>query len=369
MIAHTPSAPVRIIAEIGVNHNGSAAMARQLIDAARRCGADAVKLQLFRAAQLAAPDTPLADYQQQAAGAGARSQYELLRQLELSEAEVRELGVYCEAQQIELLATPFDRDALRLLVHDLRASSIKLGSGELTNLPFLLEVGRCRRQLLLSTGMATLAEVEQALSVLAYGLAVEPSDPLAAPPSLAAFRQAYVSAAGQAALQRYVTVLHATTAYPAPPASCNLRAMDTLRAAFRLPTGLSDHSEGSAVAIAAVARGACVIEKHLTLDRSLPGVDHQASMEPEDFGRMVRDIRQIEMALGSPAKLPDEAELRTSGLVRRSIVAATDIAVGEQFSERNLTFKRPAGGLPPERYWELLGRASDHSYRKDEPIQ
>lgn len=368
MIAYTPPAPIRIIAEIGVNHNGSAAMARQLIDAARRCGADAVKLQLFRAELLAAPDAPLADYQQ-SAGAGARSQYELLRQLELPEDQVRALGAYCETQQIELLATPFDRDSLRLLVQDLGASSIKLGSGELTNLPFLLEAARCRRQILLSTGMATLAEVEQGLAVLAYGLVAEPSDPLAAPPSLAAFRQAYISAPGQAALQRHVTLLHATTAYPAPPSSCNLRAMDTLRVAFGLPTGLSDHSEGSAVAIAAVARGACVIEKHLTLDRSLPGVDHRASMEPEDFGRMVRDIRQIELALGSPAKLPDETELRTTGLVRRSIVAAMDIAVGERFSERNLALKRPAGGLPPERYWELLGRAADRAYRKDESIQ
>ncbi|WP_020618588.1 N-acetylneuraminate synthase [Paenibacillus daejeonensis] len=368
MLPITSNVPVYVIAEIGVNHNGSPALARQLIRAAASCGADAVKIQLFQAELLASRDAPLADYQQKTQGEGV-NQFELLRGLELSEQTAAQLKEECADVGIDFLATPFDSPSLRFLTEELAAPCIKLGSGELTNLPFLLEAARYRRRLLLSTGMSTLAEVEQALAVIAYGLTADDAAPALRPPSLAAFRSAYVSSAGQNALRQQVSLLHATSEYPAPPESCNLRSMDTLHSAFGLPVGLSDHSEGIAVAIAAAARGAAIVEKHLTLDRTMDGVDHQASLEPEAFARMVLGIRQASQALGSPAKLPVPAELRTAGLVRRSIVAAVPIHAGELYTERNLALKRPGSGLPPERYWELLGTPSGRDYRKDDMIE
>ncbi|MFS0724041.1 N-acetylneuraminate synthase family protein [Paenibacillus sp. 1P07SE] len=329
-----------------------------------------MKLQLFHTSLLVCDDAPLAEYQRRTADAG-HTQRELLQALELPEETILELRDDCVARGIDLLATPFDSPSLHFLARQLAAPAIKIGSGDLTHLPLLLEAARYRRCLLLSTGMSTLAEVEQALAVLAYGLLAGETDEAALPdpPSPAAFRHAYVSPAGQAALQRHVILLHATSEYPAPPASCNLRSIDTLSSAFGLAAGLSDHSEGSAIAIAAAARGACVIEKHLTLDRMLPGVDQQASLEPAAFAEMVRGIRQVEQALGSGAKLPATPELQTAALVRRSLVAAAPIAAGEPFTERNLAIKRPGTGMSPARYWELLGSCADRDYRKDEQIR
>jgi N-acetylneuraminate synthase len=240
---------------------------------------------------------------------------------------------------------------------------LKIASGEITNGPLLLAHARLGLPIILSTGMATLEEVREALAVLAFGLVA------GAEPSRAAFERAFASGEGQAALRRQVTLLHCTTEYPAPFDEVNLRAIETLRAAFGLPVGLSDHSVGIAVPIAAAALGAAIVEKHFTLDRTLPGPDHAASLEPGELGAMVEGIRAIEAALGDGVKAPRGAERRNMAVARRSLVAARPIAAGERFAEDSLAAKRPAGGLSPMRTWDLLGSAATRAYRADEAIE
>lgn len=354
--------PAMIIAEAGVNHNGSRELALRLVDAAADAGADVVKFQAFRAEALAATFAPKAEYQAKTTGA-AQSQLEMLRRLELGEADFREIRQHCRKRGIRFLATPFDEQSLDDLVNKHEVEAIKLGSGDVTNAPLLARAARSRRRAILSTGMSTLAEVEEALGVLAYGYA-----PAQEPPSLDAFRKAFRSAAGQEALRRNVTLLHCTTEYPAAYEDVNLRAMDTLRATFGLPVGLSDHTPGIHVAVAAVARGAVAIEKHLTLDRNLPGPDHRASLEPGEFRQLVAAIRQVEAALGSDTKAPAPGELANVPVARRSLVAARDIRKGETFTAENLAVKRPGSGTSPMRYWEWLGRIAERDYKKDQPL-
>lgn len=351
-----------IIAEAGVNHNGSRELALRLVDAAADAGADVVKFQAFRAEALAATFAHKAEYQAKTTGVG-ESQLEMLRSLELGEADFREIRQHCRRRGIRFLATPFDEQSLDELVNKHEVEAIKLGSGDVTNAPLLLRAARSRRRVILSTGMSTLAEVEEALGVLAYGYA-----PAQEPPSLDAFRKAFRSAAGQEALRRNVTLLHCTTEYPAAYEDVNLRAMDTLRATFGLPVGLSDHTPGIHVAVAAVARGAVMIEKHLTLDRNLPGPDHRASLEPDEFRQLVTAIRQVEAALGSDTKAPAPGELANVPVARRSLVAARDIRKGETFTAENLAVKRPGSGTSPMRYWEWLGRVAERDYKKDQPL-
>lgn len=353
----------RIIAEIGVNHNGSPALARRLIDAAAEAGADAAKFQSFVSGSIVSAFAEKAAYQKRTTAA-EESQLDMLKRLQLSAEVTRELQEYCLSKNISFMSTPFDEESLNLL-HGIDVPVIKIASGEATNLPLLAAVGRTKRNILLSTGMCTLGEIEQALAALSYGLTADADDP----PSLRKLRQSYVSEAGQEALRAKVTLLHAVTEYPAPFPGVNLRAMRTLETAFGLPVGLSDHSPGFAVPIAAVALGACVIEKHLTLDNGLPGPDHRASLEPEPFRRMVEGIRQIEQALGSPRKLPTPEERGNTPVVRRSLVADRPIEAGETFSPANVTAKRPETGMTPDRYWELLGTKALRSYGKDEPIR
>lgn len=351
-----------IIAEAGVNHNGSRELALRLVDAAADAGTDVVKFQAFRAEALAATFAPKAEYQAKTTGA-AQSQLEMLRSLELGEADFREIRQHCRKRGIRFLATPFDEQSLDDLVNKHEVEAIKLGSGDVTNAPLLARAARSRRRVILSTGMSTLAEVEEALGVLAYGYA-----PTQEPPSLDAFRQAFRSSAGQEALRRNVTLLHCTTEYPAAYEDVNLRAMDTLRATFGLPVGLSDHTPGIHVAVTAVARGAVVIEKHLTLDRDLPGPDHRASLEPGEFRQLVTAIRQVEAALGSDTKAPAPGELANVSVARRSLVAARDIRKGETFTAENLAVKRPGSGTSPMHYWEWLGRVAERDYKKDQPL-
>ena len=328
-----------IIAEAGVNHNGSLETACRLIQAAADARADYVKFQTFLAAQNVTPDAVKATYQQQVTDIG-ESQYEMLKKLELGFGEHRELVACCERNGIQFLSTPFDHESIALL-QELGQTVWKIPSGEITNLPYLRKIGSFQQPIILSTGMARLGEIEAALSVLAQ--AGTPWE--------------------------MITVLHCNTEYPTPIEDVNLRAMQTIEKAFPgVKVGYSDHTMGTEVAIAAVAMGASVIEKHFTLDRLMPGPDHQASLEPDELAAMVRAVRNVERAQGNGIKRPSPSEQKNIAVARKSIVAARDIAEGELFAEENLTVKRPGTGISPMRWDELIGGPADRPYRKDELI-
>lgn len=356
------SARTFIIAEAGVNHDGSLEKALALVDVAADAGADAVKFQTFRAELLATEKAPKAAYQEASEGSD-ETQASMLRRLELSRSDHEALVNRCGKRSIEFLSTPFDEASAAMLVEQFGLRRLKIGSGEITNGPLLLNVARLGKPMILSTGMSTLGEVEAALSVLAYGYTARDGKP-----TKADIEAAFSSESGQDALANNVTLLHCITEYPAPPHAANLRAMDTLAVAFGLPVGLSDHTMGVAVATAAVARGASVIEKHFTLDRRASGPDHGASLEPDELAALVRSIRDVESALGTGRKVPDRIELGNQVVARRSLVATSDIAAGEEFTVRNLGSRRPGGGLSPMKYWELLGRAAKRSYALGDPI-
>jgi N-acetylneuraminate synthase len=352
-----------IIAEAGVNHNGSMDLARDLIEVAAEAEVDAIKFQTFRSEELVAEDAPKADYQTETTDE-EESQAEMLRRLELTSDQHHTIAEYCAENDLQFLSTPFDPQSARFLVDEFDVPRIKIGSGDLTNGPLLLNIARLRRPVILSTGMGTLGEVEQALSVLAYGYVADGDRP-----TFEDLEQVFASAEGQSALDQNVTVLHCVTEYPAPVEAANLRAMDTLREAFNLPVGLSDHTEGIAVPIAAVARGATLIEKHFTLDRSLPGPDHEASLEPDELRDMVQGIRDAEAALGTARKTPAEPEWKNRPVVRKSLVATQAIQEGEDFTSDNLGGKRKGGGLSPMRYWGRLGTTASRSYTPGEQIR
>ena len=354
---------VFIIAEAGVNHNGDGEMALALVDAAARAGADAVKFQTFKAESLAAASAAKAEYQK-AAGAGGESQLEMLRRLELGEERHRELMGRSAERKIQFLSSPFDTASLDFLVNGLALETLKIPSGEITNGPLLLAAARSGAAVICSTGMSTMEEVADALAVLAFGYATADERP-----SGEAFAKAFAAKAGQRALGEKVVLLHCTSQYPAPFEDVNLKAMDTLADAFGLPVGLSDHSPGISVPIAAAARGASLIEKHFTLDRSLPGPDHKASLEPGEFGEMVKAIRQIEAALGDGVKQPAPAEMGTREVVRKSLMSACPLSRGQAFTAATLAVKRPGGGISPMRYWDWLGRPANRDYSEDEPIE
>lgn len=352
-----------VIAEAGVNHNGSLDSALRLVDAAAEAGADAVKFQTFRAVDLLTARAPKAEYQRNVTGDG-EGQLEMIRRLEMDEAMHAALIERASVRGIEFLSTPFDSSSLSLLVDRFCLKTIKLSSGDITNAPYLLEVARRASRLIVSTGMSTLGEVEAALGVIAFGFIAAPD----ATPGSDSFEVAFAADEGQEALRQRVVLLHCTTEYPAPFIEVNLRAMETLGTAFGLPVGYSDHTSGIHVAIAAAARGARVIEKHFTLDRNLPGPDHQASLEPTELAAMVRGIRDVETALGNGIKRPTPRELANRVSVRKVIVAAAPIAKGEVFSAANLTVKRAGTGCSPFRYWDLLGCRAERSYETDEVI-
>lgn len=352
-----------VIAEAGVNHNGDLDLARRLVDVAAQAGADIVKFQTFKASSLVGKRAPKAAYQQATTGQ-AESQYEMIRRLELDEPAHRVLVEHCRQHGIGFLSTPFDLDSLAFLTGEIGMSLVKIPSGEVTNAPFVLRIARAAGSVIVSSGMCTLSDIEQALGVLAFGFTA----PVDAAPSAQAFERAYASDAGQQALRERVTLLHCTTEYPAPLGEINLRAMDTLGMAFGLPVGYSDHSAGIHVPLAAVARGARVIEKHFTLDRTMPGPDHRASLEPGELVEMVRTIRDIELALGDGVKRPTASEWSNRVVARKSLVALRPIRAGEAFDETNLGCKRQGGGLPPSAYWSLLGRPARHDYAEDDVV-
>ncbi|MGH6946944.1 MAG: N-acetylneuraminate synthase [Kiloniellales bacterium] len=352
---------VTVIAEAGVNHNGDLDRALALVDAAAEAGADVVKFQTFRAEGVASRFADKADYQKQTTDA-AQSQVEMLRALELDREAHKSVMARCESRGIEFLSTPFDLDSLAFLVDDLKLGRLKIGSGDLTNAPLLLALARGRVPAILSTGMATLEEIREALGVLAFGYLGGDA------PSRAAFAAAYGSADGRRQLAKRVTLLHCTTEYPAPHGELNLKAMDAMVEAFGLPVGFSDHSLGTSAAVAAAGRGAVMVEKHLTLDRSLPGPDHRASLEPGELALMTAAIREVEAALGDGIKVPQPSEAKNKPIARKSLIAARPIKAGEPFTAENVTTKRPGSGLPPLLLWDLLGRTASRDYRADEPI-
>jgi len=347
-----------IIAEAGVNHNGNEKLAFKLVDAAFEAGADIVKFQTFKASKLVTVNAEQADYQVTNTQK-KESQLEMLSRLELSFEFHLELVEYCNKLGIEFLSTAFDSESLNFLVNVLKLKKLKIPSGDLTNAPLVLEHAQTDCDLIVSTGMATLSEIETALGVIAFGYVAKKSEK----PSIEAFEKAYCSELGQKMLKEKVTILHCTTEYPAPLKDINLKAMDTIANAFKLPIGYSDHSAGINVPIAAVALGAQIIEKHFTVDQNMQGPDHKASLEPKQLAEMIKGIRDIELALGNGLKGPRPSEIKNKSVARKSLVAEQVIEKGDVFSESNLAIKRPGSGKNPIHYWDLLGSEAKQGYQ------
>jgi N-acetylneuraminate synthase len=352
-----------IIAEAGVNHNGDEKLAFELVDAAYKAGADIVKFQTFKAKNLVTVNAKQADYQVTNTQI-QESQLAMLTRLELSYDAHHRLIKYCKELGIEFLSTAFDSESLDFIVNELSLTRLKIPSGEITNAPLVLEHARTGCDLIVSTGMATLADIEAVLGVIAFGYTM----PFDAIPSEEDFQAAYFSELGKKALKAKVTVLHCTTEYPAPLVDINLRAMDTLSTAFGLPVGYSDHSEGIIVPIAAVARGAILIEKHFTLDKNMDGPDHKASLNPIELKSMIDGIRAVELTLGDGIKGPRPSEIKNKVAARKSIVAIRDIASGTQITADDIAIKRPGNGISPCKYWKILGKVTDIDYQAGDLI-
>ncbi len=330
---------VFIIAEAGVNHNGDINLAKKLIDIASLAGANAVKFQTFKADKIVSKDTKKANYQSKNIDDGDNSQYNMLKKLELDIDTHHKLIEYCKTKNIMFLSTPFDLDSIDLL-SELGLNIFKIPSGEITNLPYLRKIGKLNKEIILSTGMATISEIKDALEVLYKA----------------------------GTLKENITVLHANTMYPTPMKDVNLNAMVTIGKTFDIKYGYSDHTLGIEVDIAAVAMGASVIEKHFTLNRDMDGPDHKASLEPKELISMVKSIRNIELALGSNIKKPTPSETPNISVVRKSIVASCKIKKGELLTKDNLTVKRPSGGISPMRWDDIIGTVSKNNYMQDDPI-
>jgi len=328
-----------IIAEAGVNHNGDLFLAKQLIDAAAQAGADLVKFQTFNASSQVTRVAKKADYQIQTTD-GKESQHDMLQRLELTEAMHHELIAHCATRNIGFFSTGFDIESIDLLLR-LGQDHFKIPSGEITNLPYLRHIGQLGKNTILTTGMATLGDIEAAIDVLEQAGTPRTS----------------------------ITVLHCTTEYPTPMAEVNLRAMQSIQAAFGVAVGYSDHTQGIEVATAAVAMGATVLEKHFTLDRTLPGPDHQASLEPAELKAMVAAIRNIEAALGDGIKLLTPSEARNKPFARKSLVTSQAIKAGEVFNAKNITAKRPGTGISPMRWDEVIGRTAPRDFMADEFVE
>ena len=327
---------IRIIAEAGVNHNGSLETAKALVSAAKECGADIVKFQTMNVDGLVSKYAAMADYQKNNLGF-EKPQKEMLKKLALKKEDFHILADYCRQAGIQFLSTPFDIDSIHFL--DSLQDMWKIPSGEITNYPYLAEIGRTGKEIILSTGMSTLMEVKAALNVL--------ND----------------HGAGS------ITLMHCTTEYPAPPDAVNLRAMGTMGNELHCKVGYSDHTEGIEIPVAAAAMGACIIEKHFTLDRNMPGPDHKASLEPDELKAMIKAIRKVECSLGDGVKVPSECEIKNMVIARKSIVAKCRIKKGERFSSDNITTKRPGSGINPMRWNEVIGTCAPRNFDEDELIE
>jgi len=352
---------VYVIAEAGVNHNGELELAHKLVDCAAEAGADAVKFQTFDAKKLATRAAPKASYQQRTTDA-VESQLEMLSKLELPREWHYELREHARTRGIEFLSTAFDTGSLSFL-EELDLPFYKVPSGELTNSPLLWQFARQRRPLVVSTGMATMSEVEQGLAVIAHALNAEHE-----PASEDEIWRGWSQPAWRESLRGRVTLLHCTSQYPTPMSEVNLLAMDTLTA-FGLPVGYSDHTEGILIPVAAVARGATVIEKHFTLDRTMPGPDHRASLEPDELKLMVSQIRQLQLAMGDGAKCPQPSEWNTRQAARQQVVAARDIANGAVLTRQDLTTARSGGGMPASALWSLVGATARQDFAAGDAVK
>jgi len=328
-----------IIAEAGVNHNGSVETAKKLIDAAVEAGADAVKFQTFRADQLVSITAPKAEYQIRTTGK-RETQFRMLKKMELSEKAFHELFLYCKKKKIMFLSTPFDVESVDFL-NKLGLGIFKIPSGEITNLPYLNKIGSLKKKIIMSTGMADMREIKDALKIL-----IEGGTP-----------------------KENITLLHCNTDYPTSMRDVNLFAMLTIRDAFKVKVGYSDHTPGIEVPIAAVALGASIIEKHFTLDKNMSGPDHSSSLEPKELKTMVEAIRNVEKALGNGVKMPSASELRNRAVARKSVVARRDIKKGELLTEENITAKRPGTGISPMQWDRIIGKAAKRNFSRDELIK
>lgn len=334
------STKVLIIAEAGVNHNGSLDIAKRLVDEAADAGVDIVKFQTFKAEKLVSKSAKQAEYQQRNMGKTDDSQYSMLKKLELSPLQHEELIDYCREKGIRFFSTAFDMDSIEYL-HSLNLGLWKIPSGEITNYPYLRKIAQYGEPVILSTGMCELADIEAAIQVLlSYGLQ-----------------------------KNQITVLHCNTEYPTPMRDVNLKAMLEIERKFGVAVGYSDHTEGIEVPIAAVALGATVIEKHFTLDKNMEGPDHKASLEPQDLRAMVKAIRNIEQALGSGHKVISASERKNIEIARKSIVAACPIRKGDLLTDENLTVMRPGNGISPMRWEEVVGTYATRNYQEEEPIE
>lgn len=328
---------VFIIAEAGVNHNGDIRLAKKLIDVAKEAGADAVKFQTFKAELGISQFAEKAEYQKERTG-NEESQLDMVKKLELSFDDFSELKAYCEAKGILFLSTPFDFESI-LFLNELNMPIFKIPSGEITNLPYLIKVANTEKPVIMSTGMCEMNEIKEAINILKQNGA------------------------------KHITLLHCNTQYPTPFEDANIKAMIDLKKYFGLPVGYSDHTLGIEAPIAAVALGAEVIEKHFTLDKTMEGPDHKASLEPEELKAMISAIRHLELALGDGIKKPSSSELANKVIARKSIVAKVDIKAGELFTENNLTVKRPGNGISPMQWFEVLGQKANRDFQEDELIE
>jgi len=328
---------VFVIAEAGVNHNGSLELAKKLIDAAKDSGADCVKFQTFISNNIVSKNAVKAEYQKHQTEA-EETQQDMLRKLELSFDEFVELNEYCKSKDIEFMSTAFDFDSIDFL-NSLGMGTWKIPSGDITNLPYLMKIAKLKKPVILSTGMCTMDDIRSAVNALKDNGAGE------------------------------LTVLHCTTEYPTPFQDVNLKAINTIKEAFGLQIGYSDHTKGIEVPIAAVALGATVIEKHFTLDRNMEGPDHKASLEPNELKAMIDSIRHIELALGDGMKQPAESEKKNMAVARKSIIAKKDIKAGEIFTEENITVKRPGDGISPMRWFDAIGKVASRDFEEDELIE
>ena len=328
---------IYIIAEAGVNHNGELAMAKELVNCAAMAGADAVKFQTFKTEQIVSKFAQKAEYQKKNAS-NSESQYDMVKKLELTYEDFRELERYCKECGITFLSTPFDLDSIDFL-NEFDMPFWKVPSGEITNLPYLIKIAKTHKDIVMSTGMAELNEIGEAISVLReWG-------------------------AGK------VTLLHCNTEYPTPMCDVNLNALKTLKEVFNVDIGYSDHTEGIEVPIAAAAMGAVMIEKHFTLDKNMPGPDHKASLDPQELCAMVKAIRNVETAIGSCEKRPTESEKKNIEIARKSIIAKCDIMKGQMLTADNLAVKRPGSGISPMRWFDVLGQTASRDFKKDEMIE
>ena len=328
---------VYIIAEAGVNHNGSIEVAKKMVGVAKESGVDAIKFQTFQAKKMVTARSLKAEYQKKGTAEG-ESQLEMLKMLQLSQEEFIVLKTYCEQMEIDFLSTPFDLESLAFLDR-IGLKRWKIPSGEITNLPYLIKIAETKQPVILSTGMTTMEEVQEAINVLKKNGTVE------------------------------MSLLHCTTEYPTPYNDVNLTAMNTMQKEFSMPVGYSDHTMGIEISIAAVAMGATIIEKHFTLDRNMNGPDHQASLEPDKLREMVKAIRHVEEAMGDGIKQPAQSEIKNIHVARKSIVAKNSIAKGDILTEENLTVKRPGSGISPMKWFEVLGSKALRNFEEDELIE